>query len=280
MNSENLNGKFEMVDVSSIILGLRSRAVNPVQVDALAETFKTVEMLNPITIWQSPDGPYLVAGAHRLAAHKKNGETQIQAKWLNAETLAEVKIFEVSENLGRHDLTVLDRAHHLYDWKLIYEDQNPEIKHGAQGGRGSKRNKEGNLPFSKFAAEKIGMDARNITKSIAMWKGLSPASIVAVTGTKLENHQAGLWLLCHQTRKLQAKVIELMFPENGEKASAANVPDALKILKDGRVYTSQEKRFAGYHRMLKNMTDVEFDIIMSTDRRVMLWVARQNQPDK
>lgn len=156
MNSENLNGKFEMVDISSIIIGVRSRDVNPVQVDALAETFKTAEMLNPITIWQSEDGPYLVAGAHRLSAHKKNGETQIQAKWLNVKTLAEVKVFEVIENLGRQELTVLDRAHHLYDWKQVYEAQHPEIKQGAQGGRGAQKNEGTIMAFSKEAAKMTG----------------------------------------------------------------------------------------------------------------------------
>lgn len=273
--------EFVSIEISTITIEDRSRDVDPVWVDALAAMFKASEMMNPVTIWKGGNGPRLVAGAHRIAANLQNGETHIAAKWSKAETLADAKILEITENIGRRELSALDRAQHLFDLKEAYEALHPETKNGAQGGRGGQTNENGIIPFSKDAAEKTGLSDSAITKAVAMWTGLSPATKAIIKGTWLANHQAGLMALAKEIPKVQAKVLGMIFPTDGKPPKALNVPDALFILAGNRALTSQEKKFLGIKRTLTTLKDEEFDAVMvSHEERIMGWVERRIGGDK
>ena len=103
----------------------------------------------------------------------------------------------------------------MQNLKRAYEAKYPETKAGVAGGKAIKSTNEiisfvgdtaekvglspatiGIIPFVKDTAEKTGLSDSLITKSIAMWEGLSPATIVTVTDTKLANHQgwSGLYV--------------------------------------------------------------------------------------
>lgn len=276
IGKENTTPKTEMIEISSILIEGRSRDVDEGWAQALAAMFKADEMLHPITIFQGEDGPRLVAGAHRIAAHVINGETHISANWSNAETVADAKVLEIMENIGRHELTALDRAQHLFDLKHAYEAKYPETKNGAQGGRGAQTNENGIVPFSKDTVEKTGLSDSSITKAVAMWNGLSDVSISIIKGTWLADHQAGLMVLAKEEHKVQSKVLEMIFPTDGKPARALNVPDALFILEGNRAMTSIEKKFLGIKRTLKALKDEEFDAVMvSHEERIMAWVERR-----
>jgi len=72
----------------------------------------------------------------------ENGETHIAVKWSQATTLADAKILEISENIGRRELSALDRAQHLFDLKEAYEVLHPETKKG-WGSRQSAHRRQG-----------------------------------------------------------------------------------------------------------------------------------------
>lgn len=274
MTPENLS--FELVEIDSILIEGRSRDVDPVWVSALASTFRATEMLNPITLWRSPEGPRLVAGAHRLAAQVQNGEIHIMAKWSEAVTFEDAKVLEITENIVRRDLSALDRAEHLFDLKGAYEALHPETKNGAQGGRGGQKNENEIISFSKDAAEKVGLSDRAIQLAVAMWKGLSPASKVTAQGTWLADHQAGLMQLSKETVGQQAKALALIFPPEGKQPQATNVADALFILENGKLLSAVSKRFDGLNKTLKSLADAELDaVLVANEERIMGWVKRR-----
>lgn len=282
IGKENTTPKTEIIEISSILIEDRARDVDEGWAQALAAMFKASEMLNPITIWQSADGPFLVAGAHRLAAHVINGETHIAASWCKAKTLVDAKMLETEENLARHELNALDRAQHLYEWKDAYELKYPEAKKG-----GDKQTEQGReklneiISFSSDIAEKVGLSERAIQMAVKLWTGLSPTSKPIIKGTWLADHQAGLMALAKETPKVQSKVLEMIFPTDDKPARALNVPDALFILEGNRAMTSVEKKFLGIKRTLKALKDEEFDAVMvSHEERIMAWVERRIGGDK
>lgn len=273
IGKENTTPKTEMIEISSILIEDRSRDVDKGWAQALAAIFKASEMLNPVTIWQGEDGPRLVAGAHRIAAHVINGETHIAACWSKAETLADAKVLEIMENIGRHELTALDRAQHLFDLKQAYEAKYPETKNGGDRKSEDAQNQNGIIPFWSDTSEKTGLSASAITKAVALWTGLSPASISIIKGTWLADHQAGLMALAKQEPKVQAKALEMMFPTDGKPPRALNVPDALFILEGNRPMPANEKKWNGINKSLEGMGDKQFNELMNVHQeRILAWV--------
>ncbi|WP_056030894.1 hypothetical protein [Loktanella sp. 3ANDIMAR09] len=269
----------EMVAIADILQEGRSRDVDPDWVAALAAMFRDGEMLNPITLWRYGKAPVLVAGAHRIAAQALNGETHILARWSEAKSWPEAKVLEITENIGRRELSALDRAHHLSDLKDAYEALHPETKAGGDRGNqhtGGKERQTEIISFCHDLSEKIGLTDRAIRLAVAMWNGLSPASKSTVRGTWLADHQAGLMQLSKETAAVQAKALALILPPNGTQPKATNVPDALFILANGRVLNSVEKRFAGINKSLQSLADPELDAVLTAnEERIMGWVERR-----
>jgi ParB family chromosome partitioning protein len=276
--SASSTSDFAQIQIDTITIGDRSREVDMVWVNALAAMFKTGEMLNPVTIWRdAEDRIQLIAGAHRIAAQKLNGETHIAAKWSQATSMAEAKILEITENIGRRELNALDRAQHLSDLKDAHEELYPEARRGGDKQTAGAREKLNEIiSFSSDAAETLGISERSIQMAVAMWAGLTDATKVTASGTWLADHQAGLMQLAKQTPTVQAKALALIFPPNGGQPKAANVPDALYILENGRVLSSVEKRFSGLNRTFGALADEELDAVLTVhEERIMAWVKRR-----
>jgi ParB family chromosome partitioning protein len=260
------------IDIDKIVIRERSRDVDTDWAKALAASFRETEMLNPITLWRDGEEAVLVAGLHRIEAHLINGETEIECRWSQAATLADAKILETSENLLRHELTALDRAQHLTEFKIHYETKFPQTKHGAQGGAGAQKNETGILSFSLDVAEKTGMSERHIQRAVKMWNGLSFATIGIAKGTWLADHQAGLTQLSELKPHEQAKVLAMIFPNEGKQAKATNVADAIHILNNGRLATAVEKRFSGLNKAIKSLADEELNALLEANAdRIAAW---------
>lgn len=270
------DGGFEMVEIESILIEDRSREADPVWVDALATMFREGELLNPVTLWKSEEGPRLVAGLHRVEAFKQNGETHIPVKWSGATSFAEAKVLEITENIGRRELSAMDRAQHLFDLKEAYEALHPETKAGVAGAKAKHGDANEIISFAADTAETIGLSPRAIQLAVAMWKGLSSASKATVKGTWLADHQAGLMALSKQTPAVQKKVLGMIFPPKNKPAQATNVADALYIIENGRLLNSVEKRFAGLNKAIGGLADEELDaVLVANEERIMAWVERR-----
>lgn len=275
MLKEQSPAEFASVKIDDIIIGERAREVDTDWVKTLAASFREGEMLNPVTLWRGEDGPVLVAGLHRIEATKFNGDTHIDAKWSKAETIVDALILETSENLLRHELTALDRAHHLVELKEAYEAKYPETKGGVAGALAKHGSATDKMSFAEDAAEKTGLSERHIQRAVKMWKGLSEASKSTIKGTWLADHQAGLTQLAGEKHPKQAKALALIFPPEGKQPKATNVADALFLLENGRLYTSVEKRFAGLNKTIKSLSDEELDAVLTAnEERIAAWFER------
>lgn len=235
----------------------RARQLDPAWAEALAAMIASHGLINPITVRIVDDRKRLVTGLHRHAAFSLLEREAIPARISTAATDDEARLEEVIENLGRHELKVLDRCHHLYELKQVYERLHPQAKHGGDRKSEIKTQKlrldpNANEIFSFAAdtAEKIGLSRRSIEIAVKIWKDLSIASRQRCEGTWLADHQAGLKQLAEQTPADQVKVLDLLF---ATPPRATNVPDALTILSNGRVLTHVEKKIAAANDTLSKL---------------------------
>lgn len=283
LSIDNVKTPITEIDISSIsVPDDRARVLDLNWVEALAQIIESQGLTNAITVRQYNDKIILVSGAHRLAAFKQLGRSTIPARISSAENDNDAKLEEVMENLGRNELNALDRCHHLYDLKTVYEKLHPETKHGGDRGNqytGAKTGKRQTLPldteqpelfgFSRRIAEKIGLSDRSIRMAVAIWKGLSVASRRRLENTWIATNQSNLKILSEQTPVNQDKILDLMLVE---PVQANSVIDALTIINNGRLPDGQEKRFQALSNKLSHLTDFEFDIVLKAQsERVIAW---------
>ncbi|CAN7162879.1 ParB N-terminal domain-containing protein [Mesorhizobium amorphae] len=112
------------IAISAIDIPTGRRRLDPAWVETVADLFSSQGQLSPIEVLA--DGPRfrLVFGHHRLAAAKLLGWAEVEAVVKDALAFtdaAEIRLREITENLARRELSVLDRAVDIASWREIYE---------------------------------------------------------------------------------------------------------------------------------------------------------------
>jgi ParB-like chromosome segregation protein Spo0J len=110
------------VRISKIVVGERLREGNKATVAVITESIRELGQLSPIWLRKKEvKGPktgktsivrVLIAGWHRIEAMKALGEKMIDAVYLDVDEEG-ATLVEISENLDRGGLTVLERAEHI-----------------------------------------------------------------------------------------------------------------------------------------------------------------------
>lgn len=218
-------------DISGIDTSNRLRPVDPSRVEALAASFSEIGQQQPIVVRPMADdgnGLILVAGAHRIAAARLLGWTEIAAIWLDLDE-ASARLVEIDENLIRNELSEIDRALSLAERKRIYEALHPETAHGK--ARKPKKNdvkgKVANLAtfasFSKDAANRTGLSDRTVRRAVELAAALSPEAITLIRGTKLADNQSQLKALAALDPADQVTVAGLIATNAASNVAKARV---------------------------------------------------------
>lgn len=117
------------VKIDNIIINDNRRKVDLEKVKSLAESLNEIGLLNPITINARYE---LIAGLHRLEAHKQLGIDEINAIILDLDDL-HTELAEIDENLIRNELSPAEISISIAKRKRIYEEIYPETKRGIAG---------------------------------------------------------------------------------------------------------------------------------------------------
>lgn len=125
------------IRVEDIQIGERHRALADEAVQRLAGSMKDIGLRQPISVRivdeMMVDGdltagvPVLVAGAHRLAAAKSLGWSHIDCLEVDDDDL-KAELWEIAENLHRHDLTKEQRDEHIRRYAELLEAQREAAK--------------------------------------------------------------------------------------------------------------------------------------------------------
>jgi N6-adenosine-specific RNA methylase IME4 len=166
------------IDVSKIIVKDDRRGINTGKVKELAESIKQIGLINPITITKNN---VLIAGLHRLEAHKLLQLVEIECSKIDLEGLY-AELIEIDENLIRNELHYIDRGNQLSRRKQIYEELFPKTisvnKRGGPG-RGNKTNADSAVVLEKSsfvedASVKTGKSTRVIHEDLQISKDMLP----------------------------------------------------------------------------------------------------------
>ncbi len=261
---EFLNLPLDLIEVGAD----RARPLDPSTVGVLAGSIREQGLLQPIVVRRIGSGAYrLIAGNHRLAAFRLLGRETIPAMLSEADSDDAARLAEVMENLGRNELIALDRCHHLFELKQVWERMYPETKHGGDRSKIHTVDFAGNDPeifgFARANAEKIGLSRSAISKAVRIWTGLAPPIRTRLRGTNLATKQTELKALSELKPDRQEKVLNLILGEKHPEIK--NIAAALAFLGSGLELTSLEKQFRAADTAIKKLGDDALTMVVSSN---------------
>lgn len=226
-----LSNSVQDIAISRIDVPTGRRKLDPAWVQALSDLFSSQGQLSPIELIATGERFRLVFGHHRLAAGKLIGWSEIRAVVKDASTFtdeAEIVLREITENLARRELSVLDRAVDIARWREIYNAAHTISK----GGRKAKETDPQELTakfavsFTVAAQQAFQLSERSVFNAVKV------ASIPADLRDRIALHpvaanQSELLALAAEPAERQAQVVALL---TAEPAQATSVADALALI--------------------------------------------------
>jgi ParB family chromosome partitioning protein len=226
-----------LIPIAAIKVADRIRPVDPGQVEFLRLDILAHGLLTRIEVCHEGAGYRLVAGAHRLAACTALAWEEIPAIVRDHEALGR-RQREISENLVRHELNVLDRAAHIGELVMLQmqaagldpEESARKIaalkRHGkklpAQDLARLAKNANATVafayPMQEELAEQVGLSLRTITRDLQIYRNLSPRAAEALRGTRLVHATTELLALSKEEPATQLTAAEMI--ANGAAKSA------------------------------------------------------------
>lgn len=231
----------------------RLRAVEEDHALAISASIVEHGLLNPVTVRATPaakGGAYtLVAGAHRLRAMELLDEIEIDAVVVDADQQESV-LLEITENLFRNELSVIDRAVFVQTYRDVWESKFGKIEPGRPGNRVNLTQlmaEEQQAGFSKHVAERMGVSKESIKRLNKIAQRLHSDLRAAVRGTPVADNQAALLKLAKMEPQEQRRAAIALRAEGG---------DLKKALGHVKAVRPSEKPEAKRDGMLKALLDI------------------------
>lgn len=197
--------------IDDIEVGASHREINAAAVKRLADSIDQIGLRHPVTVREKGDKYLLVAGRHRMEACRKLGRDFVQATIVKMNN-DEARLWEISENLHRADLSKLERDEQVAEWIKITErvSRQPDAK--PQGGR-----PEGGV---RAAARDLGVNEVDARRAVTV-ASLSEEAKEAAREVGLDDNRSALLeaaskptvaeqvAAIHQRHTQGAKVIKL-----------------------------------------------------------------------
>jgi ParB-like chromosome segregation protein Spo0J len=185
------------IAIENIIIPKGRRPLDQVKVEEIAESIKTIGLLQPIgvkrlgssLIWDADEKVELVFGEHRLAAHLKLGTDIIEAFVIGAAGFPgheeHAKLSEIAENLHRAELTTQQRNEYLAEWVMLLEKLAPPI---SDAERPISKPGRKPSPAVDAAAKMSGLSPKTVRQAIKSTK-VSPEVKAAADKAELTSKQ-------------------------------------------------------------------------------------------
>lgn len=178
------------------------REVEPGVVKRLADSIESIGLKHPITVRRKGEKYILVAGLHRLEAHKKLKLEHIPACIVSM-TNAEARMWEIAENLHRAELTKLQRAEQIEEWRELSAEQGGKVSHPQPHEHGVSK-----------AAEALGIDRATVRHAEKIAHISDEAKEAAVEAGIDDNQSKLLQIAKEPPERQAAKVRELVMPKS------------------------------------------------------------------
>lgn len=180
--------------IDEIVIPDGRREVDPAVVKRLADSIDGIGLRHPITVRKKGEQYVLVAGRHRIEAFKKLEREHIQACIVSM-THAEARMWEIAENLHRAELTKLERAEQIDEWRTLMAQVGPS-NHPAERG-------------IRKAAEALGVSRQEVERSASI-ASITPEAKEAAQEAGFADNQSKLLEVAKEAPERQvAKVLTL-----------------------------------------------------------------------
>ncbi|UWU13245.1 ParB N-terminal domain-containing protein [Rhizobium sullae] len=222
--------EFKRLKISDIFVPERLRAVEEEHALAIAQSMVEHGQINPITVRRTPAKgkgatPYtVVAGAHRLRAAEINDDAEIDTIVVDADQ-AEGQLIEITENLFRNELSVIDRAIFVATYRDVWEKAHGKIEAGRPGNRANLAQLfegERGTGFTSHVADRLGLSRRSVEYLNKIAQNLHTDLRIAVRGTSVADNQSALLGLAKMEPKKQRQVA-IAFKAEGDLKKALNL---------------------------------------------------------
>ncbi|MGN6777602.1 ParB/RepB/Spo0J family partition protein [Rhizobium sp.] len=219
--------EMKLISIDQIVIPERLRKVEEEQALAIAQSIVEHGLINPITVRSTPaakDGNWtLVAGAHRLRAFVINGEPEIDAIVVEADK-ADAQLIEITENLFRNDLSVMDRAIFVQTYRDVWEGKFGKVEPGRPANRANLAQLIADEveagSFSAHVADRMGISRRSVEYLNKIAQNLTPTLREQLRGTPAADNQSLLLKLAKEGPKRQQQIAAALKKE----------PDISKVL--------------------------------------------------
>jgi hypothetical protein len=171
-----------MITISDFDIPDGRRDIDAASVKHLADSINKVGLHHPITVLEKGNRYVLVAGLHRIEAHKKLGLDHIPATIVTM-TNSDARLWEIAENLHRAELSKLERDDNIAEWIRITERVSRQVDAKPQGGR-----PEGGV---RAAARDLGIDEVDARRAVKV-AAIAPEAKKAARETGLDDNRAAL----------------------------------------------------------------------------------------
>ena len=179
-----------LIPIDKIVIRPGRRRAIAKDVAELAKSIETIGLQFPISVMPADqDGNYrLIAGHNRLEASKKLGRTEIDARII--EDKLEGQLWEISENLHRSDLTVMQRTLALGRWvrlvgkKLKENERTAAESFAPVGGAKTAGRPESGV---RLAARSLGVPETTARRAVKITTNLTKEAQKAAEVLGLDN---------------------------------------------------------------------------------------------
>jgi ParB family chromosome partitioning protein len=202
---------------------------------SLMESIQKIGLREPPTIRighdEDEDGgeyPILVAGLHRIEALKRLGAQYADCAVFDGDE-TEARLWEISENLHRAELTVQQQAEHIAEWVRLTEVQSGQDVHNESkraDGRGHRH--EGGVAKAArelpIAGKSEHAKRKTVERAIRI-AGIAPAAKAAAAAAGLDDNQSALLTVAQAEPEQQARVVEEIAERKAQKAKDTDTVD-------------------------------------------------------
>ena len=243
------------MSISAIIIGENRRQINYEKVLELSDSIKTVGLIHPITITSKN---LLIAGLHRLEAHKHLSLTEIDCNVIDSDDELQIELIQIDENLYRNELTVMELCDILILRKSKYEKRYPETKHGSnQFTRGKT---ETDYPvqecFVSNTAKLLNKSESSVKAEIQISKNISPSVKEKIHGTELANQKTNLLELSKLNEDMQMAIVSQI-----ENSPSISIKEAIHVINNAHKIEKRKLLIAALNDKIDN------DFITQIDKK-------------
>lgn len=236
----------------------RLRPVSPAAVADLAVSIGEGVLAHPITVRPEGGRFKLVVGAHRLAAFRQLGRTNIPAQIRSLSPL-EARQLEIDENLIRSNLSALDRLTFMAERVEVWAERNPDkvVMDAAQPlkrrGRPPKaflklRKVDGYVPammgFVAETARDTGLSRQGVYRAVQALAGLPEDTRVRLQSSWVASNDAALRQLASiGDAQEQAAVLDVLLEGRTKNIAQARAMVAGTPLPERKAGTGVQRDF-------------------------------------